>query len=365
MSMNQITTILQKWSNPLAAILISSWAMVLRFQNFANRDLWTDEIWLVKHVKGPFIPFWAKAHPIDVTYFYGDYFLIYPFYKLFGESKWAMAAPHIIVTALSFLFLYLLCKRYMKTIVGYIIAFCVVCFNSQLIYHSFEIRPYAVLMMFSLASIHFWRIAIEEQFQQKKPYQYLIGLFFMTVMLFHAYGILIVSITLFYQLLKSREQESLNDLFKNNVCFISTIYLLVLPLWVRNMIFHEDSYNVWVGYVYTFQYIPNPILNFVGFLKGVFGNLIGNKIMYITLGGFVLSFLIAHKQRREQIGFFLILILLPIELIMISDVMNTFWFIQRQFVWVMPLFALLLGWQWDALYVNFRDRMDLQKNRIN
>jgi len=101
--------------------------------------------------------------------------------------------------------------------------------------------------------------------------------------------------------------------------------------------------------IHTFQYIPNPLVNFVGFLKAIFGNLIGYKSLYFLLIIMLLSLILPHKNRNKQIGFFLLLIVIPITLNLLSSLIIGYWFIQRQFVWVMPFFAFLLGWSVDSL----------------
>lgn len=50
-----------------------------------------------------------------------DYVLIYPFYKIFGKNKWGLALPHIFITLVGFYLLYILCRKYFKTIWGYLV----------------------------------------------------------------------------------------------------------------------------------------------------------------------------------------------------------------------------------------------------
>ena len=53
----------------------------------------------------------------------------------------------------------------------------------------------------------------------------------------------------------------------------------------------------------------------LGFLKGILGNLVGYKPLYILLPGMLLTFILPHKERLKQIGFFLMTVVLPIWLI--------------------------------------------------
>ena len=43
------------------------------------------------------------------------------------------------------------------------------------------------------------------------------------------------------------------------------------------------------------------------------------------------------------------MIVLPLQLLFLADLFNRYWFIQRQFVWVMAWYAFFLGWCWDSI----------------
>ena len=53
------------------------------------------------------------------------------------------------------------------------------------------------------------------------------------------------------------------------------------------------------------------------------------------------------------------MILLPIGLIFAMDVYSQYWFIQRQFVFVMPFFAFFVAWSWDAIFLKAADVMEI------
>jgi hypothetical protein len=77
--------------------------------------------------------------------------------------------------------------------------------------------------------------------------------------------------------------------------------------------------------------------------------LVGSKYLYPLLAVPVLPFSMPHRQRTEQIIFFLVLVVLPIELILFSNLKQGYWFVQRHFIWVMPWFAFGVGWAFNAL----------------
>ena len=125
----------------LMVVLICVYALYLRLVHLAQHNLWEDEYWQLNSMEGSFGEFLKLLPQREFcSYLSGDYFLIYPFFKLFSYNKWGLAVPHIIATILGFILLYLICKQYYKTFLGYAIAFLIVCFNINLIMHATEIR---------------------------------------------------------------------------------------------------------------------------------------------------------------------------------------------------------------------------------
>jgi hypothetical protein len=104
----------------------------------------------------------------------------------------------------------------------------------------------------------------------------------------------------------------------------------------------------------TFDYIQNPFYNIADFLKAIFGNLIGNKSLYLLLMGIIIPFVFFYRDKYKQLLFLLLAIVFPLGLILIFDIIQSYWFLQRQFVWVMPLFAFFLGWTWDVFFLMLR-----------
>ena len=139
--------------------------------------------------------------------------------------------------------------------------------------------------------------------------------------------------------------------------FFGTVFLVGIPIWLwyaagnpLDMFLSPNQFN-------TFQFIPNPLIQPVGFLKAIFGNLIGYKKFYILLLGFAPMLFMSFAQKKQQILFFLLIIVLPIELIFLSDLFKGYMFLQRQFFSAMTLFAFFLGWQWDAIILKLNERV--------
>ncbi len=342
------------------ALVFSTWGMILRFKAFANRELWIDEIIQIKMTLDPLKPLWLRENAAkDITSFPGDYLLTYPFVKLFGVSKW-VTIPHVIVTLLGFYLLYLLCRRYFRTAFGYLVAFVLLCFNDILIFHAFEIRPYSVLPTLALACFYFTKNVIGRNDINNRQNFFVIILFVITI-LFHPFGVEIAFFVLLFHILNQSKEESLSDVVRRNAKFIGTISAIVIIPWI---------YFV-VGIVLVppleqevFEYVPNPLsasplsdshgspayLVFSGYIAN---HMIGLRSLYFLLLGIVATFIISHQDRYRQIVYFFTLIAFPILCVLVLDIIIDYWFLPRQYVWVIAMFAFFSGWCWDSVIYSF------------
>ena len=339
----------QKYFRPFIVVVISVYALYLRLVKLAHHKFWVDEEFQLSLMQGSFLDL-LKAVPRAeyCSYLSGDYYLIYPFFKIFSYNKWGLAIPHIIVTILGFYLLYLICKRYFKTIWGYLITFSVVCFNGTLINHATEIRTYAVLPTLALATFYFSQQLVDQNINMNIKKKWAIGAFFVLVIWFHAYGIAILSLPLIFSLLTKWKDKSFVIILKHTVKFLSVVFLVAMPLWIYSVF---GPHYVWqTSNINTFQYIPNPLENMIGFSKAILGNLVGYKRLYFLLIAAIFPFIIPYKKRFQQMSFLIIAVFIPIGLILLVDIITKYWFLQRQFIWTMPFFAFFLGWSWDSFF---------------
>ncbi|MDD5355732.1 MAG: glycosyltransferase family 39 protein [Candidatus Omnitrophica bacterium] len=338
----------------LTAIFFTCLGLYLRYKKLASRDLWCDELCQLSNTAGFFKPVWQRLTLGELTCFPGEYLLNYSFVRIFGGDKWLINIPHYIITFFGFYFLYLICQKYLKTFLGFVIAFLVFCFNANLIFHSFEFRPYAVLPTLSLASFYFSEMIVSNWQQLSTLKKFLIGIFFISVIIYHAYGIMIVGLCLLYFVILEANKMSYKEVIKEMMPFLLPVGLLgfLLFIWyasgttVNRKLCQELN-------IHTFAYYPNPLDDFTHFIRQVSFNLMAHKQYgqkHLALGIWI-ALLIPHKDRFKQIGFFLLLIILPIQLLLISDLYSGYWFLDRQFIWVMPLYAFFLGWCWDVIFI--------------
>ncbi len=331
----------------LIVIGISTYALFLRLSGLGHRELWSDELFQLSLMKGGILQL-IKAIPYSEqsSYLNLDYFLAYPFFKVFSFNKWGVMMPHIIATILGFYLLYLICRRYFKTVWGYIITFGVVCFNATLMFHATEMRPYAVLPTLALGCLYFSEVLVNEN-NLSSIKKFLIGAFFLLTICFHTYGLFMLFFSLVYALLNKPPTRTISSIYRSISKMLIVVFSIGLPFWLF-CIFGPLRYQVESHKIDAFYYIPNPLINAIGFLKGVFGNLIGFKKLYFLLIALVFPFVFPVKERSKQISFFVIMVFSPMLSILACDLLVSYYFIQRQFIWVIPYFAIFLGWSCDS-----------------
>lgn len=347
----------RKNSHLFAALFFTLLGLYLRFKSLAERELWGDEVYQLALTAGPFKPIWQRFSSGDFTSFPGGYLINYPFVALFGSNKWLINIPHYFAAILGFLFLYLICKKHLKTFWGFVVAFFVICFNRHLIFHSFEFRPYAVLPTLSLASFYFSGLIVSEWERLSGLKKSLIGAFFIFTIIYHAYGFAIVGLCLFYFILLEARKSSFREVIKKISPFLLPVGVTAALLFIWYATGNTASRANFQGSnIKTFDFYPNPSNDFVHFIRQVFANLMDHKKYgqkHLALGIWI-SLALCRKERFQLAGFFVLLIVVPILLILSLDLLAGYWFLDRQFVWVMSLYAFFLGWCWDSILSLFK-----------
>lgn len=350
----------------LFVLIISIYALFLRSDHLSGHVFSSDENWQVAYAEQAtsIVDFIKILPKIEFcSYISGDYILTYPFVKLFGRNKWGLAIPHIISTILGFYLLYLVCRLYLKTIWGYVITFIIVCFNATLLKHAFELRTYAVLPTLALGVFYISHFLVERP-EVNTIKKWLIGIFFVLVIWFHVYGIVIVLLPVAFSLLSKLRDKSFKAVFKVNIKLLTIVLCIAMPLWFYSVFgpHINRDFNSPDNYLYPFIFIANPFVDPISFLKSIFGNLMGYKKLYPLLLGIIFPFILPYKDRYKQIGFLCITVFIPIQLILLSDSTTGYWFIQKQFIWVMPFFAFFIGWVWESFFLYVFRKLDFHKD---
>jgi len=328
--------------------IIFIYGMYLRLKGLTPNSLWNDELNQLKVMKGSFFDLLINLPKNELnSYLNLDHFLIYPFFKFFSYNKIGLAIPHIIAAIFTFYFLFLNCKRLFKTNFAYVIVFWIFSVNTTLIRHAVEIRPYAVLPGLALAVFYFTEL-LANNINMTSKKKNAIYIFLFVAICFHTYGIFIVFVCYAFSVLSRWKKDFIKMFFTRNIKRLLSMLAIALPYWFYNVLgpLHID---VSVSNYDPFVFIPSPVTNSIGFLKGVFGTLVGFRLNYLFLPILLVPFILPYKERFKQIIFFFVLILLSVFLVLVGDLIGGYWFMQRQFIWVMPFFALLLGWIIDSL----------------
>lgn len=216
---------------------------------------------------------------------------------IFKTNKWGIAIPHILFTLLGFYFLYLICKRYLRSIFAWIATFALVVFHRDLIFHSFELRPYAVLPTLALAAFYFTEQIVSRNYCLTLARKTLIGFFFIFIIIFHIYRSLILFFTFVYFLLRESVERTFGGIFKHSYRFILVVIIIGLPLFLR---YSMDNQFITKGTGKNiFEFIPNPAVNFFGFVKVNLCNLVGRKILYLLTIALIFTFFLLQRARLQ------------------------------------------------------------------
>ncbi len=325
-------------------VSISLVGIFFRFERFNKRTLWGDELALFALTSdspnhSPELLQDILIYNMGLIQFPGDILLLWPFHLMFGVNKWGVAFPHIVLSIFGFFLFYKMCRLYLTTLTGFVVAFLVFSFNNTMLFHAFEIRPYSVLIPLSIATFLVMRYLVDDVSPSRKKV-ILFNTYIVFTLLFHLYGVLMLALTYTFHMICSRKETLLLTLLKHIRHYWWAI-LIGGPYWATFTFGFDTAFMHWD----TFAFIDK---GFISVLKGIVGNLVGARLLYIFLFGFVLYFF-RHKLWFKQSMFVVILVIVPISFILYSCVANHYWFIQRLFIWVMPWFAFLLGWQWDTL----------------
>jgi len=314
--------------------------------------LWTDELHQLRAVNKPFKNILKFNNYGDHTSFPGDYLLTYLPVKFdnknYGDAevgkfnKWKINISHIILQVLALYFLLRICQESFSTWVGWLITLTLYACNQELIFHATEFRPYAAMPFFALGSfwictkIHSYSYRLHSYNNWQKV---LSAIFLIFAFNFHAYGIFFFVLPVLWLWITNKQGCSWR--------FFLTVFLIAFPIWCWFAHFNTFGWkpNQSQSIVETFKYIPNPVQFPVQFIIIIWSILIGNKIIGFFIAGTFLPLVLFGDKHRT--AFLLIFIVLPITLILLVDIKTQYWFIQRQWSWVIPFFHIYMGSIWD------------------
>lgn len=354
LAQNKAVAFFYAWRIQIICVSLSLIGLQQRFARLAGRELWNDELYQYKYMfmNGHLKPFWLHETYGDFSSFPGDYLLSIPFIRLFGLNKWGIMIPHILIAAAGFVILYFLCRRYFHTALAFFVTFAIVALNKNLVYHAFEFRPYGVIAVLALGGFLCLDLLFSDFKRLGRGARVLIAFFLGFTVIFHVYGFVFLSLLVFYQLL-SRRKELLPVVSSLPLIrYLLTLFAVLFAIWLwyaaPNLGIFGFQQNLFEGALPVFGFIPNPVEDAQGFMKAIGGNLIGFSSMKWSVLGLAALAVPWNDQRWKQTGFLFLVVVLGIEIVLMGCLSNRYWFLQRQFSWVMGLSAFLLGWLWDS-----------------
>lgn len=320
-------------------ILIFVIGLWLRVDTFQNKHPDQDELFELVSLKDKQLSsvFDNKAFYGDHTSFPGEFLLYYFPMKMVlhdpaidvgkmtvtGMERndfWKLAVPKIALWLLGTTIFFILSLEF-----GFsgLLAFAIWNFNYQLVYHAFEMRPYSVLPV--LAVLNYYMCNRRSGIVGDVVHVFLV--FFTCI--YHAYGPMIAFLPLF-----------LNDITRNRVFWLAC--LAGIGLWIFYAVYSNFGFspNAVQSQVDPFQYMPKQFF-FENLLRQLTG---GSLIFYATIP--LLAWKLFHMNTEDWwlLGLFVIL---PIALICLVDIKTHYWIHPRQYIWVIPFFALFLGRIWN------------------
>lgn len=352
--MSHIPSDFKKYRFLIVAVILTVWGMILRYDRLAMTpdDMPGDGGYQLRYLmnKNTFIEALMDLPKAEHGGFLsGDFLLVYPFLKFFGWNKWGFTLPHFLLTVVGFFFLHLLCCRYLKTLWAHCLVFMLVAFNWNLIFYTVEVRAYAVLPTIALMSLFFSELLIEKIDRLNMVKKIWIGLFFLLALWFHLYGVMMVGVCVLYALGAHLKQSYFKSNVKAFILFFMIVGLIAAPLWLVSVIKYRVPLPETALGQTTFIFIANPFKEPITFLKNILGNLLGWRPGYLLLPALFFPWIFPVKSRYQQICGMVLLVFLPIGILLWAAWSSHYYFLQRQFTWVMPFFALFLAWHWESL----------------
>lgn len=355
----------KKYSRTQIVFLIVIFCVFLYYRlayRIASAKYVGDEFFTIQNLNYPWHTYFFKILPSMEYHYPGTYLLIYPLGQL-STNPYFLFLPFL---AISVAFYLLLAKIDWWRLFNFkqevsvfpqwinVIACGLIAVNQTQHIHSFEMRPYSTLSLLALLALWCtWVIFHGRSFK----WRYVFGL--SAILLFHNFGILMIFLSAFYLtvyfFLGSNPKNRFKNIVKRLKIPFQTIVvasLISFPLiffyfqgghshllntglakkseklvnFDRNT--HEFIQQGWRG----FEQVAALCYGFSGKQRMLRG--------YVVALMFLGSLVIIFKKHWAALSFLVIFVATPLIVIYLSALYSGYWFIQRQFVWVMPFWAL-------------------------
>ncbi|MBF0479980.1 MAG: hypothetical protein HQL26_10900 [Candidatus Omnitrophica bacterium] len=90
---------------------------------------------------------------------------------------------------------------------------------------------------------------------------------------------------------------------------------------------------------------PDPLIKpYAFFHKLIVDSLIGHRFLIASLMLPILALFLPNARRKDQTVLFFLYVVFGISFILLAANIIKYWFLERQFLWTIPVFILWLGW---------------------
>lgn len=329
----------------------------MRFNYRWVHEIQGDEAVTVKGLSQSYVSWITNFIPTWDFHFHGAYLLLYPIGHFISVDKFIVGIPYIL---LSLLFYYLFARVNWARLMGLdnshewisskwanVLACFLIAYNNTLIIYAFELRPYSVLCLLMLVALFVsWKIVAQNRLNV-----WLICYAFLIIS-FHNYGFFMLIVGLSYCVsfrlfLESTKGGSwirrvgsywpaVINLLMATVCSYPFFWLYQTRPVLRTHL--QMNFDV-------HQYIHAGIAGAVQVMAIYYGFRSDFKWVRLIIVLLVACgvFLFIYQKKWAPILFVLILVIGPTYAIYLQDLRLKYWFIQRQFLWVIPFHAAFVG----------------------
>ena len=337
--------------------------LYLRIQFRGNLAFLGDELFMSANMKQDLYTYLTKALPSVEYHLPGSFLLAYPIAHWVSTDRFILFLPYLTLAAILYWMLAFIdwwkvlglkeekgnWTQWTNVVACFLLTHNV---HNQL--HSVECRPYSTLSLLSLSAfVLVWRLMYAQRFR----WRYVAGV--AAISLFHNFGILMISLAVSYVAFRQFV-----------VCRTGDWRSRVLSVWKRSRVL---SRSILFGFVIALPCVwyycsHAPMFVNTSSAKGAASSFGRNTHEYIRPGWegaeqvfsiyyglaakmkkirkyFVICFFVAtvlFLRRKEWacVTFPLVFVIAPTLLIYVFALRSNYWFLQRQFVWVMPYWAV-------------------------
>ncbi|PIQ85196.1 MAG: hypothetical protein COV74_09565 [Candidatus Omnitrophica bacterium CG11_big_fil_rev_8_21_14_0_20_45_26] len=344
----------------MLAILVLYFGLYIYFRLVQRAtDYWVDERVTVVGMQYPFWEYVTQYIPKNEYHLPGAFVLLYPIgHFLTTDNRYLFSLPYLVITGIFYWMLAtvdwrkLLQLKFLSVKESHWInlAVCVLmAYHIHQIVHALEVRPYAVLSLLALLALWaVWRCYAARTFR--------IGLFAVLIVigLFHNYGLLMIALAglflLTSEFFNSPEKTftSCFQVLKEHRSFLATlagVVILCIPLlmlYYRLPVFEGFDLKHF-DYIDPYMYIHKGwegIIQVIAIDYGLTGFLkiwIRPVLVAACLIG---SLIFMIKRMWAALLFPIVFVVIPTLMMYVFSVYSGYYFVQRQFVWVMPFWLV-------------------------